>query len=103
MTKPTPVTASWIAALACMVSIASVQVQAQSPETSDTQRSQTTPAGVLSLGEIETRLSAQGITIRELEVRDLVVEVEGRDAKGQKVEVIIDRRSGEVLSQKMDR
>jgi len=31
------------------------------------------------------------------------VEVEGRDANGRKVELLIDRRTGETLSQKLDR
>jgi Peptidase propeptide and YPEB domain len=60
-------------------------------------------ANVLSLGELESRLSAQGITIREIEVRDLLVEVEGYDAEGRKVELLVDRRSGETLSRKLDR
>ena len=59
--------------------------------------------GMLGLGEIESRMTAQGITIREIELHDRVVEVEGRDAQGRKVELLIDRRSGEILSQKPDR
>lgn len=58
---------------------------------------------VLSLADIETRLTAQGIKIREIEIKDLVVEVEGRDAQDRKVELLVDRRSGEILSQKLDR
>jgi hypothetical protein len=58
---------------------------------------------LLSLGDIETRLTAQGIKIREIEIKDLVVEVEGRDAQGRKIELLMDRRSGEILSQKLDR
>jgi hypothetical protein len=58
---------------------------------------------VLSLGDIESRLTAQGIQIREIEIKDLVVEVEGRDAQGRKIELLVDRRSGEILSQKLDR
>ena len=61
-----------------------------------------TPA-LLSLGDIESRLTAQGIKIREIELRDSVVEVEGRDAQGRKVELLVDRRNGEILSQKLDR
>ena len=61
-----------------------------------------TPAS-LSLGEIESRLTAEGITIREIELRDSVVEVEGRDAQGRKVELLVDRRNGEILSRKLDR
>jgi hypothetical protein len=58
---------------------------------------------LLSLGDIETRLTAQGIKIHEIELKDLIVEVEGRDANGRKVELLIDRRTGETLSQKLDR
>ena len=61
-----------------------------------------TPANVLSLGDIESRLVVQGIKIREIEVRDLLVEVEGHDAEGRKIELVIDRRSGETLSHKFD-
>jgi multidrug efflux pump subunit AcrA (membrane-fusion protein) len=102
MFKPTLVNASWIAALAGVLSIAALRVDAQTPAASDVQRP-ASPAGVLSLGEIESRLTAQGIVIREIELRDLVVEVEGRDAKGRKLELLVDRRSGEILSQKEDR
>ena len=61
------------------------------------------PANVLSVGEIESRLTAQGIKVKEIEVRDLLAEVEGYDAQGREVEVVIDRRSGEMLSHKYDR
>ena len=63
---------------------------------------QTTPA-LLGLGDIESRLTAQGIKIKEIEIRDLLLEVEGRDASGRKVELVIDRRTGETLSQKLDK
>lgn len=94
MIKPTLLNASWLAALTCGLSLLAIQVGAQN----------TPPATeVLSLGEIESRLTAQGITIREVELRDRVVEVEGRDAQGRKVELLIDRRTGEILSNKPDR
>jgi hypothetical protein len=60
------------------------------------------PANVLSVGEIESRLSAQGIKVKEIEVRDLLAEVEGYDAQGREVELVIDRRSGEILSHEYD-
>jgi hypothetical protein len=62
-----------------------------------------TTAPLLGLGELESRMTAQGITIREIELRDRVAEIEGRDAQGRKVELLVDRRSGEILSQKPDR
>lgn len=58
-------------------------------------------AGLLTLDEIESRASAQGIEIKEIELRNLLVEVEGRDANAQKVQLLIDRRSGEVLSREV--
>ena len=92
MIKPTFVNASWAAALTCALALFAVHVGAQ-----------TAPqAPVLSLGELESRLTAQGITIREIELRSLVAEIEGRDAQGRKVELLVDRRSGEILSQKPD-
>ncbi len=63
----------------------------------------TIPANVLSVGEIESRLTAQGIKVKEIEVRDLLAEVEGYDAQGREIELVIDRRSGEMLSHKYDR
>jgi hypothetical protein len=64
---------------------------------------QASSPALLSLGDIESRLTAQGITIHEIELRDSVVEVEGRDAQGKKVELLVDRRNGEILSRKLDR
>lgn len=92
-----PILATWAAALAGTLAFMSLPAgaqQASQPEASST---------VLSLGEIESRLTAQGITIREIELRDAVVEVEGRDAQGREVELLVDRRSGEILSRKLDR
>jgi hypothetical protein len=63
----------------------------------------TVPANVLGVGEIESRLTAQGIKVKEIEVRDLLAEVEGYDAQGREIEVVIDRRNGEILSHKFDR
>jgi hypothetical protein len=92
-----PLAAAWIAAVAgifAFVSLSAGAQQAPSPAA-------TSP--VLSLGDIESRLTAQGITIHEIELRDSVVEVEGRDAQGRKVELLVDRRNGEILSRKLDR
>src|SRR5688572_16296126 len=97
MIKPTLLNASWVAALACALSLLAIQVGAQTAPAASA-----TAADVLGLGEIESRLTAQGITIREIEVRERVLEVEGRDAQGRKVELLLDRRSGEILSSKPD-
>jgi hypothetical protein len=63
----------------------------------------TTTNPPLSLGDLEGRMTAQGITIREIELRDNVAEIEGHDAQGRKIELLVDRRSGEILSRKVDR
>lgn len=63
----------------------------------------TVPANVLDVGDIENHLVAQGIEVKEIEVRDLLAEVEGYDAQGREVELVIDRRSGETLSHEYDR
>jgi len=92
-----PILAAAIAAFATGFSVVAIAAGAQeAPAT-------TTPSTALSLCDIESRLTAQGITIHELELRDLVIEVEGRDGQGRKLEVLVDRRSGEILSRKLDR
>jgi hypothetical protein len=63
----------------------------------------TIPANVLSVGDIESRLAAQGIKVKEIEVRDLLAEVEGWDAQGREIELTIDRRNGETLAHEYDR
>ncbi len=104
MINPTILNASWLAALTCGLSLLAIQAGAQTLARGVGLKPDLLPAAeVLSLGEIESRLTAQGITIREIELRDRVVEVEGRDAQGRKVELLIDRRSGEILSNKPDR
>jgi len=60
------------------------------------------PANALSVSEIESRLTAQGIKVKEIEIHDLLAEVEGYDAQGREVEMVIDRRTGETLSHKYD-
>jgi hypothetical protein len=92
-----PLVATWTAALAGLLAFMSLSVGAQQASAP----AATSP--VLSLGDIESRLTAQGITIREIELRDAVVEVEGRDAQGREVELLVDRRTGEILSRKLDR
>ena len=57
---------------------------------------------MLGLTEIEALLQREGIRVQELEVRDRVIEAEGRDASNREVEVIVDRRSGEILSRRFD-
>jgi hypothetical protein len=58
--------------------------------------------GALSVSDIESRLTAKGFKVKEIEIRDLIAEVEGYDAEGREVELIVDRRNGETLSHKFD-
>lgn len=57
---------------------------------------------MLSLTEIERRVTDTGVRVTEIEVQDLIVEVEGRDSSQREVELVVDRRSGEILSRKVD-
>jgi hypothetical protein len=57
---------------------------------------------LLSLTEIEKVANAHGVRVTELEVKDKIVEVEGRDATDREVKLLVDRRSGEVLSRKLE-
>lgn len=102
MTKDTTFNVLRAAVFAATVMVAggtgTVLAQAAPP-----QPAVTTPANLLSLGEIESRLNSQGIKIREIEVRDLLLEIEGFDAQGREIEIVVDRRTGETLSHKFDR
>jgi uncharacterized membrane protein YkoI len=83
-----------LAGVLALMSLSAVAQQAATPAANNP---------VLSLGEIESRLTAEGIKIDEIDLRDSVVEVEGRDAEGREVELLVDRRTGEILSRKLDR
>lgn len=98
-TGSTGVRAVLFASVAILAGLAGAQAGAQSAPA----KVVNVPADVLSVGEIESRLTAQGIKVKEIEVRDLLAEVEGYDAQGREIEVVIDRRSGEMLSHKYDR
>lgn len=104
MTKDTTFNVLRAAVFAAAVTVSggmnTVLAQAQ---TAPPQPAAITPANLLSLGEIESRLAAQGIKIKEIEVRDLLLEIEGYDAEGRKIEIVVDRRSGETLSHKFDK
>lgn len=55
-------------------------------------------ATTLSYEDLERRVSAQGLRIKKAEVRDLLLKVTAYDSQHRKVKMILDRRSGEVLS-----
>ncbi|MBX5461069.1 MAG: PepSY domain-containing protein [Steroidobacteraceae bacterium] len=60
------------------------------------------PANLISLDEVESRLRNDGIRVEELKLRGHLVEAEGRDGSNREVEVIVDRRNGEVVSKRFD-
>lgn len=96
MSHLTKFSVCFVAAAIGAGALASAHAQNTTPANSHV----TAPANVLSLADIESRMLAQGITIKEVEIHDNAVEVEGYDASGNKVELLLDRRSGEVLSRK---
>ena len=60
------------------------------------------PANQLTLAEIESRVASEGLTVKEIDVRDRLVEVEAYDANGREVDLVLDRRTGEILSRRFD-
>ena len=97
---------STVLAAASLVAISASVVSAQEAPAAP---AQSTPADgnasavpVLSLSDIEQLLKSKGIRVTEMEVRDNVVEVEGLDGNNREVDLIVDRRSGEILSRKFD-
>lgn len=56
---------------------------------------------VLPFEQLE-RIAAREMThVTELEVRDLLLKAKGYDAQGMKVEILVDRRDGHVLSRRV--
>ncbi|TWT21446.1 PepSY domain-containing protein [Luteimonas marina] len=67
-----------------------------------TGRTPATNNAYMSAGDVERRAIAEGVSvITEIELEDRLAEVEGRDAQQRKVELVIDRRTGEVLQRKV--
>lgn len=85
-----------VASLAAVAGVAYAQTQAAQEQVVQV------PANALSAGEIESRLTAQGIKVKEIEMKDLIAEVDGYDAQGREIDLIIDRRNGETLSHRLD-
>jgi len=61
----------------------------------------TTPANWLGMAELEQRGVSEGITVTEIEIKQRLAEVEGYDAQQRKVELVIDRQTGEILSRQV--
>lgn len=70
------------------------------PGTASAQAARASTAGLLNMAEIERRATAEGIVVTEIEIENRLAEVEGRDAQQRKVELVIDRKTGEVLQRK---
>jgi hypothetical protein len=103
MTKDTTFNVLRAAVFAAAVTVAGgMNLALAQTQTPPPKASATAPANLLSLGEIESRLAAEGIKIKEIEVRDLLLEIEGYDAQGREIDLVIDRRTGETLSHKFD-
>lgn len=60
-------------------------------------------AKTLSYEELERRVTAQGLQITKAEVRGLLLKVTAYDDQHRKVKMMLDRRSGEVLSLEIKR
>lgn len=60
------------------------------------------PGNLISLDEVESRLRNDGIRVEELKLRGHLVEAEGRDGSNREIEVIVDRRNGEIVSKRFD-
>lgn len=58
-------------------------------------------AAVLPFEQLERIATREIAHVTELEVRDLLLKAKGYDAQGMKVEVLLDRRDGYVLSRRV--
>ncbi|KAF1685671.1 hypothetical protein B1992_10730 [Pseudoxanthomonas broegbernensis] len=58
-------------------------------------------AAVLPFEQLERIAAGEMAHVTELEVRDLLLKAKGFDAQGMKVEVLLDRRDGYVLSRRI--
>lgn len=86
-------------ALTMGAGLAAASVVASAQQTG---RSAAPNGSYLSAGDVERRAVAEGVAvITEIELEDRLAEVEGRDAQQRKVELVIDRRTGEVLQRKV--
>jgi hypothetical protein len=108
-----PVKSALVAATVALVGAGTIAFAQQPPavEAADAPPAVSAPApdavpstgkAPLGLSQIESLLQKQGIRVQEMEVRDHVVEAEGRDASNREVELIVDRRTGEILSRRFD-
>ena len=92
----TPLRGTVLAALIATASLAAV-AQTAAPA------SPAAAAAPMSMMQVLERITAQGYRdVREIEMKsDRLFEVKATDDKGQRVEMLIDARSGEVLKQEI--
>jgi len=76
--------------------------QVAQPAQTTSPASPASPPATLTLDALEQRVTAQGIRVKEMKVRGLLLKVEGRDAQHRKVKLTLDRRTGEVLYRGFD-
>lgn len=56
----------------------------------------------LSFGAAEKRAAKHGVRADEIKIKRSTIKVEGRDNQNRKVELVLDRRTGEVLDRRFD-
>jgi hypothetical protein len=91
-----------LAALAFAVQAKPASAQ-PAPVTSASTLTPIPAAKTLSYEELERRVTAQGLRISKAEVRGLLFKVTAYDSQHRKVKMMLDRRSGEVLSREIKR
>ncbi|MFC5520657.1 hypothetical protein [Polaromonas jejuensis] len=57
--------------------------------------------GVLPQSEMDRRIAAHGLYVTEMEIRDLLLKVEGYDSARRKVKLTLDRRNGDLLAREI--
>lgn len=101
--KHIPASLGALGLVAAALVIFAEPVCAQQPPAANAATAAAPAAGqVLSLAEIEQRVAAQGIRVTEIEIHDRVVEVEGVDGSNREIDLVVDRRTGEILSRAID-
>ncbi|WP_300538507.1 PepSY domain-containing protein [Sphingosinicella sp.] len=56
----------------------------------------------MSFGAAEKHAAKQGVRADEIKIKRSTIKVEGRDDRNRKVELVLDRRTGEVLDRRFD-
>ncbi len=76
-------------------------VQAATAQAPQARAAHAPSAAVLPFEQLERLAAREMAQVTELEVRDLVLKAKGYDARGMKVELLMDRRDGQVLSRRV--